>query len=160
MESMNTDTVYTITTDSPEATYDFAAKLATHLRGDEVIELNSDLGGGKTVFAQGLAKGLGYTGEVASPTFTVSRVYQLPSGGELQHFDFYRLGSGDIVAIELAEIVGQPGIITAIEWAGNAGNVLPKDRLRVTITPTGETSRQLRLEALGPKHQQLIGKLS
>ncbi len=131
-------------------------RLGRLLRGGEVIELSSDLGGGKTVLAKAIAVGLDYPGEVVSPTFTVSKVYQLPSGLELDHFDFYRIGSGDVVATELAETVGQPGIITIIEWAEAAGSSLPSDRLKVTITPTGEASRMLAFEAMGPEHEHLI----
>jgi tRNA threonylcarbamoyladenosine biosynthesis protein TsaE len=118
-------------------------KLARLLSGGEVIELSSDLGGGKTTLVKGLAKGLGCKDEVVSPTFTISRVYQLPSGKELQHYDFYRLAPDDITAEELAEAAGQPDKIVVIEWAGNVGTHLPEDRLKVTIATTGENDRDI-----------------
>src|SRR5690606_23307454 len=88
-------------TNSPEQTEQFAQILASKLRGGEVIELVSDLGGGKTTFTRGLVGGLKSTDTVASPTFTISREY---TGGRLHvyHFDFYRLGEAGIVGDELA----------------------------------------------------------
>ena len=159
MPFMNTAHVYSISTESPEATSRLGVRLGRLLKGGEVIELSSDLGGGKTVLAKAIAAGLGYTSEVVSPTFSVSKAYQLPNGLELDHFDFYRIGSGDVVATELAETVGQPGIITIIEWAEAAGTAVPADRLKVTITPTGESTRELTFESLGPKHHQLLESL-
>lgn len=118
-------------------------RLARLLTGGEVIELSSDLGGGKTTLTKGLARGLGYTGDVVSPTFTISRVYQLPDGKELQHFDFYRLAPDDITAQELAEVAGQSDKIVVIEWAGQVGAKLPPDRLKVELTATSETQREI-----------------
>ena len=159
MQFMNIDHVYSTSSVSLEATLLLGAKLGALLKGREVIELSSDLGGGKTAFVKGLAGGLGYTGNVISPTFTISKVYPLPHGLELHHFDFYRLADGDVVAAELAEIIGQPDIITAIEWPDTAASVLPDDRLRITIMATGETTRSFTFMSTGPKHQTLINGL-
>lgn len=125
------------------------------LAGGEIIELSSDLGGGKTTLAQGIAKGLGYTGDIISPTFTVSRVYRLPKGKELYHFDFYRLAPDDVTSLELAEAAGQPDKIVLIEWAGQVGSRLPEDRMTVTIEATGETERQFTFSG-GDRYQQII----
>lgn len=126
------------------------------LKGGEVIELASDLGGGKTTFIQALAAALGYGGAVTSPTFTLSQIYRLPGGKELHHYDLYRLGEAGVVGDELAEDVGEPSIITAIEWAGVAADVLPADRLRVIIQVTGDTDREFALESTGPKADSLV----
>jgi tRNA threonylcarbamoyladenosine biosynthesis protein TsaE len=111
------------------------------------------------VLARGLARGLGYAGEVASPTFTISRIYKVRDGLELHHFDFYRIGSSDIVASELAEVAGDPKIITVIEWAGNAGDALPQARIRIEIEPVGENERQITVEATDPKFNYVIEAL-
>lgn len=92
---------------------------------------------------QGLAKGLGYDGEVNSPTFVISRDYVLPHGLSLHHFDLYRIGDGDVAALELAEFIADPKAITAIEWGSNVSGVLPKDRTTVRITATGEDTRDI-----------------
>src|ERR1035437_7467729 len=106
---------YATSTTSPAESAQLASRLATLLRGGEVIELASDLGGGKTTFVQGLAQALGFTGRVASPTFTLAQVYPLPNGLELHHYDLYRLGAAGIIGNELAEDMGQPKVITIIE---------------------------------------------
>jgi tRNA threonylcarbamoyladenosine biosynthesis protein TsaE len=99
-------TVMTWQTDTTgyEQTEQLAARLGRNLKGSEVFELISDLGGGKTTFVRGLACGMGSTDHVASPTFTISREYV---AGELAlfHFDFYRLSDPGVVAIELAEFI-------------------------------------------------------
>lgn len=124
------------------------------------MELTSDLGGGKTTLMKGIAKGLGYEGEVTSPTFTISRVYQLPNDLQLHHFDFYRLGSADIVNQELAEVVEQPDVIVAIEWAQNAADVLPNERLRVQLDWLTENKRAITISALGQRYRSVIRGLA
>jgi tRNA threonylcarbamoyladenosine biosynthesis protein TsaE len=124
-------------------------KLGSLLKGGEVIELSSDLGGGKTTLVKGLAKGLGYDGDVVSPTFTISRVYRLPAGQELHHFDFYRLKPGDITAEELAEVANQPDKIVVIEWAGNVGAKLPEDRMTIRLQATSESKRDIEVKGAG-----------
>ncbi len=156
---MNTGQIYKTESTSSAASLALGAAIGRALKGGEVIELTSDLGGGKTVFVKGIAQGLGVSGEVASPTFTISRVYEARDGLELQHFDFYRIGSTDIVADELREVVGDPKIITAIEWAGNAGNALPDSRVRIDIKATGETDRDITVTALDPKLDYVIEAL-
>lgn len=102
----------------------------------------SDLGGGKTAFVRGLAHGMGSEDTVGSPTFTISREYK---AGDitLVHFDFYRLAEAGIMADELAEVVHDPKLVVAVEWANIVENVLPEDRLTITIQATGENSRLL-----------------
>lgn len=104
--------------------------------------LVSDLGGGKTAFVKGLAKGMGSAEQVHSPTFTVSNQY---SAGKLtlHHFDFYRLQDPGVLREELAEVVNDPLAVVAIEWAEIVEDVLPENRITLAITPTGENSREL-----------------
>jgi len=143
-----------INTTSPEDTLNLAAKIGAKLRGGEVIELVSDLGGGKTVFVRGLAKGMGSKDQVASPTFTISREYKA-GDLELHHFDFYRLQDAGTVADELVESINDKMTAVVIEWSGIIDNALPKDRLRVEIIKTDDESRSLTMRA-GKKHSYLI----
>jgi tRNA threonylcarbamoyladenosine biosynthesis protein TsaE len=129
------------------------------LRGGEVIELASDLGGGKTTFTQGLAAAMGYDGEVTSPTFTLSNIYRLPSGREIHHYDLYRLSEGGILGDELDEDMGDPVIVTVVEWAGAVSDILPADRLRVELERTGDDSRLIRFTAGGPVSENLVTEL-
>jgi tRNA threonylcarbamoyladenosine biosynthesis protein TsaE len=132
-----------------------AQRLAKLLKGGEVIELTSDLGGGKTTFVQGLAAGLGYDGPVTSPTFTLSQIYKLSEPLELHHYDLYRLGQSGVVGDELAEDLEDAHIITVIEWAGIVEDELPKDRLRISFEVTGDRTRQLTVTSSGDVSDRL-----
>jgi len=112
------------------------------LMGGEVIELNSDLGGGKTTFTRGLARGFGSDDKVSSPTFTLSKVYE-NGRRELHHFDFYRLPEAGLMQHELHDVMQDPDCSIVIEWAGIVEDVMPKNRLRVTLTNEGDDARQL-----------------
>jgi tRNA threonylcarbamoyladenosine biosynthesis protein TsaE len=116
------------------------------LKGGEVIELASDLGGGKTTFVRGLARGAGSKDKVASPTFTISKVYQTDTF-EIDHFDFYRLSDPGIVADELAEVVGDPQMVVVVEWADVVLDVLPGKRLQLRFEQTPTGSRKLTFSA-------------
>lgn len=132
-----------ISTDSVVATESLAACLGAVVRGGEVFELHSDVGGGKTTFTKGLAKGLDITDPVQSPTFTISRLYKARNDLELHHFDFYRLQDAGIMSAELAESLAQPNAIVVVEWADVVEKVLPVDRIRIVITATSEMGRLL-----------------
>ena len=130
---MNTDKTWQTSSTSTDQTEQLAEYIGRKLKGGEIIELASDLGGGKTTFVRGLARGLGSNDRVASPTFTISRVY---TAGRIRmyHFDLYRLQEAGLVAEELADVVGDQQIVTVVEWGGIVNNVLPKERLTVHIT--------------------------
>lgn len=109
-----------------------------------MIELVSDLGGGKTTFVRGLARGAGSLDRVSSPSYTLTNVYQAPPL-TLHHFDFYRLHEPGILRDELAEVIADPRSVVVIEWATIVEDVLPNDRLTISIKATGETSRDYEL---------------
>jgi tRNA threonylcarbamoyladenosine biosynthesis protein TsaE len=147
---------YEITTTSSDDTQSLAAKLAPTLSGGEVIELASDLGGGKTTFIQGLVKALGYQGAVTSPTFTLSNVYDIGHGRSIHHYDLYRLAEAGVLGDELAEDLADPDVTTVIEWATVINIKLPKDRLTIAIEVTGGEERRFRFAAGGPVSEKLI----
>ena len=142
MGYMSTELTWQTVSTSLENTVLLAEQLGKKLKGGEVIELVSDLGGGKTSFVRGLAKGMGSQDTVASPSFTLSREYK---AGDLTlyHFDFYRLSDPGLVANELAEVVNDPKAVVAVEWAGIVEAVLPVDKLTITLQPTSETKRSI-----------------
>jgi tRNA threonylcarbamoyladenosine biosynthesis protein TsaE len=131
---------------SSEQTEQLGEKLGASLQGGEVIELVSDLGGGKTTFVRGLAHGAASHDNVASPTFTISKVYKTDKF-EIHHFDFYRLPEPGIVADELAEVAGDPDVVTVVEWAEVVQHVLPKRRLTISLKQTPEGSREVTFRA-------------
>lgn len=134
-----------VNSQSIEATQALAESIGARLRGGEVIELVSDLGGGKTTFVHGLARGIQSPDAVASPTFTISRIYK---GGklELHHFDFYRLQDARLIEHELHDVVGDPDIVIAVEWADVVTHVLPEKRVRITFQRTGDDTRKLTVD--------------
>lgn len=135
----------TLSTGKPESTEQLAEKIARHLKGGEVIELISDLGGGKTTFTRGLAKGIGSSDRVASPTFTISKVY-VGEKLEIHHFDFYRLADAGLMEHEIHDVMGDPEIVTVVEWGDVVAHVLPEERLTINMRRTGDESRELELE--------------
>jgi tRNA threonylcarbamoyladenosine biosynthesis protein TsaE len=136
---------YQIESTSLEATEQFAQSLGSNLRGGEVIVLVSDLGGGKTAFVRGLARGMGSQDHVASPTFTITREYRAPKL-TLHHFDFYRLQEAGVVAAELEEFLDDPEAVVAIEWGAIVADVLPQNSVVVHIERTSDTTRHLTLK--------------
>jgi len=146
---MSTTVQWETTSESAEQTEALAAKIGAALHGGEVIELVSDLGGGKTTFVRGLVRGLGSADKVASPTFTISKVYAAEEL-EVHHFDFYRLQEAGIVADELAEVAGDPHAVAVVEWADVVQHVLPDERLTVIIEQTPSGIRKLTFKCPEP----------
>lgn len=122
----------TIETFSAQETYELGKRIGEQAKAGEVYTLVGDLGVGKTVFTQGVAEGLGITGPVSSPTFTIVQVYdegRLP----FYHFDVYRIEDAE----EMEEIGYEDCIcgegICLIEWADRIEEILPEKYLQITI---------------------------
>ncbi len=125
---------------SAEETRALSAQMAQGLTAGSVLVLRGDMGAGKSEFSRGVARGLGVTGPVPSPSFTILNVYdegRLP----LYHFDWYRVEDPE----ELYEIGAQeylPGSgVTLVEWAERAEDLLPEKRTEVFIQPIAESVR-------------------
>ena len=129
--------------------------LGEGLKSPEVIELRADLGGGKTTFVKGLALGFGSKDTVASPTFTLNKIYQAKKGQTIHHFDFYRLSEPGIVADQLAESLQNQKVITVVEWSDIVQNVLPEKRLIVEFKMVADNpdERQIIFSYPGSKAQ-------
>lgn len=130
------------TTLSADQTMSLAEKVGARLRGGECIELISDVGGGKTTFVRGLARGAGSLNHVASPTFTISKVYNAPNF-KIVHFDFYRLPEAGLIEHEIEEAVQDGNDVVVVEWSNIVQQVLPDQRLQVEIVTAAENSRQI-----------------
>jgi tRNA threonylcarbamoyladenosine biosynthesis protein TsaE len=144
----------TFSTHRVAATVELGRRFGKNLKGGEVLEFVSDLGGGKTTFIRGLAEGFGSTDPVASPSFTISYTYSRADGKRLHHFDFYRLDEAGIVGTELAEFLGDPQSVVAVEWGEIVHDVLPSKRIKITIAAPSETARDITIAA--PKDQSYI----
>ena len=122
----------------------FGEDFAKKIQSPVVIELIGDVGAGKTTFVRGLAKGLGVTEPVTSPSFTISKQYALPGNKRLVHYDFYRLPDPGLMSEDLQENLTDENTITIIEWSDSVSNLLPKDRVIINIEYNEDGSRNLK----------------
>lgn len=131
-------------TNSPAQTEAVGAALAACLKPGTVIAYRGDLGAGKTAFTRGLARGLGVTERVTSPTYTIVNEY-LGGRMPLFHFDMYRLrSSDDLFDIGWDDYLERGGIC-AVEWSENVDDAM-EDAIYITIEKLGEDSRQITIE--------------
>ena len=115
-----------------------AAALAVVLRPGEIVALSGDLGAGKTTFARGVLRALGWAGEVPSPTFTLVQPYDTTP--EVWHVDLYRLnGAAEADTLGLFET----DAALLIEWPERLGARLPAEALRLHLAGAGDATRTL-----------------
>ncbi len=135
-----------ITTDSLRETQDFARDFAKNLKGGDVLCLYGNLGSGKTSFVQGLAKGLGITRRIISPTFIIARRYEM-GDLNLYHIDLYRTQTlQDLRSIGMDEILEDDKNIVAIEWAEKLLDLIPKKRVDLKFEYIDENTRKITIE--------------
>lgn len=140
---------------SLEETQSLAQNIADLLEPQDTITLEGDLGAGKTTFTQALAKALGITRTVNSPTFTIMKQYEgrLP----LNHLDVYRLSDSD-------EDLGWDEIfygdaVTVVEWAHLIEEDLPEERLAIEIYRIDDNKRKFVLKPIGKRYERLCEEL-
>ena len=134
-----------IITGSAEETFDAAARIGARLNAPTVFLLSGDLGAGKTIFAKGIAAGLGIDpSEVTSPSFTLINEYE--GRLRLYHIDLYRLDAAASRELGLEEIFADDRAITLIEWAERLDEA-PADAVRVTIEYISDTERRIRIQS-------------
>ena len=119
--------------------------LAENLPTKFCLELIGDVGAGKTTFTKALVEKLGSNDEVTSPSFAINNRYQLSDGREVSHYDFYRLGEAGVISQELLEDLMNPQTCVIVEWAETVSQVLPAERLQMTITTLADGGRRLEL---------------
>ena len=123
-----------------EELQEFAEKTAQELKGGEIFGLMGDLGAGKTTFVQLLAKQLGITSRVTSPTFVIVASHKgiLPSTGDvvdLHHLDVYRLNHpSEFLQLGIAEVFSDPTAVVFIEWADKIRDILPSTTKYIRFT--------------------------
>jgi tRNA threonylcarbamoyladenosine biosynthesis protein TsaE len=132
---------------SMEETLDLAAELGRNAAPGSVFALIGELGAGKTIVAKGIARGMGITDEITSPTFTLMEIYE--AAVPLYHFDLYRISSHDELDQLFFEEYWEGDGISVIEWADRALDRLPASRITVTIGYMNETSRSITIEYPG-----------
>lgn len=151
----------TFCADSPsdEVTRELGERLATVLRGGDVIALEGPLGVGKTCLVQGIARGLGVDPAipVTSPTFTLIGEYE--GRFPLRHVDFYRVESSARLDDAGFEDLFDGAGVVVVEWADRFPSSLPAERLLIQIEFRGESTRSLRVRGLGAGGEELCRRV-
>ena len=144
-----------IVSNSSKNTKKVAGEFSKKLNPGSILAFYGNLGAGKTTFIQGLAEGLGYKGRVFSPTFIFVRPYKISeqkaeSGQHksaiktLYHIDLYRIEKAtDLKTIGIQEFLEDKEAISAIEWAEKIDKFLPKNAMKIMITPLSPTERKI-----------------
>lgn len=146
-----------LTTHSPEETQQLGLRLGELAQPGDVFLLVGKLGAGKTCLTQGIAKGLGITESVLSPSFVLVREFKgrLP----LYHADLYRLDRiQEISELGLDEYLYGNGL-TVIEWADRGLDVMPDEYLLIEIDYGEGDERRFKLTACGKRYEELLVRL-
>ena len=131
-------------THTSEETIELGRQFSKQLPNGAVVILNGDLGVGKTTFVRGVAQGLNIKDVVQSPTFNIMKVY-FKADRPLIHIDAYRLADNN-VDIGLDEYIGYESGITIIEWPQFISELIPENRISITISRINETERDILVE--------------
>jgi tRNA threonylcarbamoyladenosine biosynthesis protein TsaE len=138
-----------IISSSPEETEALGENLAGRLTAGSVIALKGALGAGKTCLVKGIARGLGITETITSPTYTIINEYN-GSSVMLHHIDAYRLsGDDDFEHTGAGECIGGKGI-TVIEWSERIPRSIPAGAIIIHIAITGSRDREITIEGMEP----------
>lgn len=141
---------------APEQTVRLGVRLGERLRPGDLVCLSGELGSGKTTFATGIGRGWGALEPVTSPTFVLVNEYRRADGQRLWHLDCYRLHSGiEALALGLDDLLNAEGVML-IEWPEHIVEVLPPERLNLTLRWVDAEKRGFRMEAVGPRYEALI----
>lgn len=142
-----------------EETQQVGSELGRLLRPGDLLLLQGELGAGKTTFVQGVARGMGLTRPVTSPSFTLANVYEPTGpGSPLYHLDLWRIKSPlEALGIGLDEYLAAPGPC-AIEWPEVAADVLPGEYLRIRFERSGD-ARRIELFPVGARPSELLDQL-
>ena len=137
-----------IITKSPQATKKLAAEITKKLRGGQILALEGDLGGGKTVFVQGVAKAFGIKENVTSPTFVILKKYKTNKKFNLIHIDLYRIKKTDLETLGFSEFSSNKDNLVIIEWADKIKEILPKNTVWIRFDFVDQNSRLITIEGL------------
>lgn len=147
-----------VRSESAQATLALGRRIGELAEPGDVVALIGPLGAGKTVFAKGVADGLGVTSVVNSPTFILMNEHQ----GRLRlfHIDAYRLEDPDDAAAAGLLDERQGTGVTVIEWADRIEPLLPVDRLDLALEPDRDGDRIIRVHPRGSRHEELAAALA
>ena len=130
-------------------------RIGKEFKPNMVVTLLGDLGAGKTTITKGFAKGMDIKGIINSPTFTIMKIHngKMP----LFHMDVYRLdnSTGDDYLEEYFYMDG----VSVIEWADNLSDIIPDEKLQITITNISDVARELEIKAIGQEYEDLLERV-
>lgn len=132
----------------------FATKISGEVFPGFILCLEGDLGAGKTTFTKYLGRGMGFTDNINSPTFTIMKIYE--GNLNLYHMDVYRL-NGIGADYDLEEYIYADGVCV-IEWYRHILESLPEEKMIIEIEIIGETKRLLKIEGTG-KYEEIVKKI-
>ncbi len=136
-----------VITESPEETQALAAALVPCLPPEVTLALHGNLGVGKTTWVQGLARALGITQPLTSPTFTLFNLYRAPDGRTLLHMDAYRLETAAAMDALMVEDFMRPPYCLVIEWPERIAEWLPHDTWHFDLSVVAPGKHRLSLRA-------------
>lgn len=140
---------------SPEETFNLGFKIGKRLKKGDIICLNGDLGSGKTTITKAIAKALGIEDNITSPSFTIVNEYY--GDVELYHFDVYRIDDiEEMYDLGYEEYFFSEGICI-IEWSNMIEEILPKERLVITLENKEHSdNRKINIQAFGKRYKELL----
>ena len=135
------------------------AAALTLLAGGALIYLSGDIGAGKTTLSRGILRGLGFSGRVKSPTYTLVELYVI-SRLNLYHFDFYRFGEPEEWQEAGFRDLFNETNICLVEWPEKAGELLPLPDLRIALKSTPMDAREVNIVAPSRRGRQLLSTIA
>lgn len=133
-------------TASAEETIALGRAIGRRLQGGQIIAFTGGLGAGKTTLCRGIAEGLGLSGQVSSPTFSIVNVYEGPV--RFAHFDAYRIATEqDLETAGFYDYLDE-GAVVAVEWSENIRPYLPPGHIQIDIQTAGESAREIRIQGM------------
>ena len=146
----------TIVCTTEQETLALGQRLVRALPVPSFVALFGGLGAGKTALVRGMGAAVG-TGEVRSPTFTI--VHEYETSPRLVHFDAYRLHDAEeLFAIGFEDYLALDAILV-LEWAERVPEALPRERLEIHLSGSGDESRTLELRAIGKQYESVVDAL-
>ncbi len=146
-----------VITHTAEETQNLAAEIGSKLGIGDCILIEGVLGAGKTTFVQGLARGMGLSAPVTSPTFVLVHEYR-EGAKRLYHLDPYRLDSTEEIAdLGFDELVDAGTVV--VEWAGRLGPLTPEEHLKVLIRILPDDRRSIEFIPAGTRYADIVGQM-
>ncbi|AOT07096.1 tRNA (adenosine(37)-N6)-threonylcarbamoyltransferase complex ATPase subunit type 1 TsaE [Pseudoalteromonas luteoviolacea] len=155
---MSQNSTLTFPLANEEATVELGKKLASSIVEGAVFYMHGDLGAGKTTMTRGIVQGLGHTGNVKSPTYTLVEPYELPMKS-VYHFDLYRLGDPEELEFMGIRDYFATNAVCIVEWPEKGGGFIPEPDMDIYLAYHGN-AREVTLKAHSERGLQVLSTIS